>query len=383
VSRSLPYHPRCLIVSTSLDVSTPEGLASHAESVSYYLYEYACNKDLRPKYSDSFFHYLLAASWLKLHHRFRSWRTLSFIQQLELAMANDTVRASIETIGEPFNPEKLPTTLGAGDRTLAGFFSRNKNYLLQMATTSCRTLSVFSQPSQLDSPSGSENAIHSIRLTFDKFGKAVELALQKEKALYTKETALDFHCLLYLSFLMTGRALSKLQDSFQSGRSTVDKYKQAIKAAALPVRFLVYMLSSKAFRLHMEVWTNNGTSLSHILPDFEQKALYLVFGKDRNILPSSKQGPQSGLDSSVEVPSPDFEDSEDDDVDEVSRFVDALKMSIKPHYRFHLFHSRRSIDGLGRLLLTSSPSESWNSSLFESTMPHPRHTKNPSSEFWL
>ena len=48
---------------------------------------------------------------------------------------------------------------------------------------------------------------------FNRFSEAVELAL-KEKALYAKETASDFHCLLYLSFLMAGRALREIKDSY-------------------------------------------------------------------------------------------------------------------------------------------------------------------------
>jgi hypothetical protein len=58
--------------------------------------------------------------------------------------------------------------------------------------------------------------------------------------------------------------------------------------------------------LHMEVWTNNGMSLSRILPRFGSKRQYLIFGKERTILATLRKGPVS------EVPSGDYEDSEND-----------------------------------------------------------------------
>ena len=116
----LSPHLRCLTVSTSLDISTPEGLANHAESVSCYLYEFGCNKTLRGKHSKSFLLYLLAASWSKLHSCFCG---LSFIQQLEKGITSNTLVDHIEMIGFEFGPRALPEELSAGDHTLANFFS--------------------------------------------------------------------------------------------------------------------------------------------------------------------------------------------------------------------------------------------------------------------
>ena len=104
----LSPHLRCLIVSTSLDVSTPEGLANHAKSVSCYLYEFGCNKTLQGKHSKSFFLYLLTASWSKLHSRFCSWHGLGFIQQLEKGITSNTLMDQIEMIGFEFGPRALP-----------------------------------------------------------------------------------------------------------------------------------------------------------------------------------------------------------------------------------------------------------------------------------
>ena len=291
-----------------MDVKTPEGLANHAESVSCYLYEYGrTTRALRSKYSQSFFLYLLAASWMKLHSRFCSWRALSFIWELEKGITGDVVVSQIEDIGKDYGFPSLPLGLGPGDRTLADFFSKNKNYLRSMMEDALSTL-----PTQLSFrlsklvsnplPSGSEDHICNKILTFDAFGEAVERTLTEQKTLYTKETALTFHCLLYLAFLMTGRALRAIKDSHQAlnvwkpklDEEAVEKYKEAIGAAELSVRFLICMLSSKAFKSHMGVWTSGGASLKHILPRFEEKRDYMRFGKDRDILATSKQGPVQG-----------------------------------------------------------------------------------------
>ena len=86
-----------------------------------------------------------------------------------------------------------------------------------------------------------------------------------------RETASDFHCLLYLSFLMAGRALREIKDSYAQIKlsrkcpaectDAIVDFKMAIGAAELSVRFLVCMLSSSAFKLHLRVWTNEELSL--------------------------------------------------------------------------------------------------------------------------
>jgi hypothetical protein len=294
VSRSLFYHPRYLIVFTRLDVSTPEGLANHAESVACYLYDYGLNgsnKTLRTVYSTSFFRYLLAACWPKLHSRFCSWKALGFIQQLELKITGDELEQLLKDEDCP----KIKSEIGHGDRSLADFFSSNKIFLLAMVNEYYKKLPDEVKSRLLDltqSPYGSA-------LTFDAFSKAAELPSGVLK-LYTKDTVLDFHCLLYFSFLMAGKALSLIKDArvqfnqkSKENDTYKENYKEAIKAAEVSIRFLVYMLSSTAFRSHMDFWTEGGRTLKLILPCFEKKSDYLTFGKDRGILGSAKMGPQN------------------------------------------------------------------------------------------
>lgn len=306
-----------------MDVVTPKGLADHAESVSCYLYEYgrAGDKALRSKYSKSFFLYLLAASWMKLHARFRSWRALSFIRELERGITEGYVVSQIEEIGNDYGPV-IPQVIGPGDCTLADFFSKNEKFLCEMITYACHTLpdEIRIQLSKLvnPSPSESEDAIHDKTFTFNVFGEAVERTLKEKKPLYTKETALTFHYLLYFAFLMAGRALRGIKDYHQKFKSAAPKkrsepaqdYKSEIEAAELPIRFLICMLSSKAFKSHITVWTSKGASLKVILPRFTEKRDCMIFGKDRDILALSKQGPDPELELTLENYEDDMIDSE-------------------------------------------------------------------------
>ena len=108
---------------------------------------------------------------------------------------------------------------------------------------------------------------------------------------YTKESTLDFHNLLYFAFLMTGKALGRIKTSHivlpskdalerrpVKHELTIEEYKTAILAAELPIRFLLCMLSSTAFKVRMGVWTKGGLSLKPIRPYFEERHKYFAFG---------------------------------------------------------------------------------------------------------
>jgi hypothetical protein len=236
---------------------------------------------------------------------------LSFIFKLEEAISKNIIASLIGDIGKNFCIPELPQELGPGDRTLADFFYRNRNFLFfLMSKTYCDITALCPQlPNHLNL-SASPTLILDEKSTFTAFLNAADLSLKSEanKALYTKETALTFHHLLYFSFLMAGRALGEIKDSSHNlailksakKEAAFDAYKKAIRNAAFPIRFLICMLSSSAFRLHMKVWTEEGASLKILLPIFEHKSEYLMFGKDRGILGSLKQGPQSQAPTSLE-----------------------------------------------------------------------------------
>jgi hypothetical protein len=302
VSRSLSYHPRFLIVSTSIHADTPKGLADHAESVSSYLFDYgrATDGKRRNTLSQSFFCYLFAASWYKMHLRFCSWQALGFIEMLETYLGEKFAQKVKDYEDSNLT---LPEELGPGDRTLATFFIKNKSQLVFSMTDIGKML----PPRQFYHLFEEENQV-AIPLMLDKFDEAAKLAGKDGKALYNIEIAAIFHCILYFSFLLVGRTLARLKgyrDKFnKKGNKTFRDYKAAVRAAELPVRFLVYLLSSRAFKLHMGVWTNEGIDIKPVLPIFEKKASYLDFGKNRKILGPSRMGSSSdSLEVEVEVES--------------------------------------------------------------------------------
>ena len=308
-----------------MDVKTPSGLANHAESVSSYLYEYGrASKARRSEFSRSFFLYLLASSWEKLHWRFRSWRALGFIMQLEEAIISGRIEKHLTEIGGSYAPSKPPEELGPGDRTLADFFSGNQTFVLDMITTTWKDLpQTIRSKFPIEKLSEGKLPEKLFEDFFKPFGvAAVHARSSKRGPLYTKESAMSFHYLLYFSFLIAGTALSKIKDSLHALKNasaseyekSTDLYKQAILAAEFPYRLLICVLSSKALRVHMDLWTNHGTELKTLLPVFEKKQEYLKFGKERHILPSSKLGPQNLDDSEGDV----VGDDEVDEVDEVN-----------------------------------------------------------------
>lgn len=263
-----------------------------------YLYEYGRTQDkvLRNKYSRSFFRYLLAASWKKLHFRFCSWQALGFIETIGKTF--ELVSTHVKEIGNIYGPDELPQDLGPGDHTLADFFRQNKRFILKMMAHTYSTLPDSTRlplSEVLHFQSDSQNELfNEISLKLKPFSEAVELALGQRNALYRKETAISFHLLLYLAFLMTGKALRNIKDKntdLTSRKVELSSYKSSILAAELPFRFLICILSSKAFRLHMKVWTNEGGSLNAILPVYQKKGAYKAFGKDHDILAKLKQGP--------------------------------------------------------------------------------------------
>lgn len=245
---------------------------------------------------------------MKIHKRLCSWRALGFIQQLELGISDKckVLESQIDAIGTQFGPDELPPELRSGDRTLADFFLKNKNFLKEMAKEVCCSL-----------PNEVRSGLH---LSFDAFGNAADLALGKKEALYTKENILVFHSFLYFSFLLAGRALRDIKDSqvvlcpikstSQRYATAADHYKKSIEAAELPVRFLICMLSSNALHLHLTVWTNNGVTLRTILPDFACKKTYVTYGLERSFLASSKLGPNNSRDEADE--GEDVEPTEDE-----------------------------------------------------------------------
>ena len=107
------------MVDFSMDVSSPKGLADHAETLSDYLHEYGRDVSEWSNYSKQFFEYLLSVCWQKIHLRFSSWRRLGFIRNFEERF--HLLEEHLKSIGTSFSPSER----GAGDRSLTQFLHVN------------------------------------------------------------------------------------------------------------------------------------------------------------------------------------------------------------------------------------------------------------------
>jgi hypothetical protein len=345
VSRSLPCHPRWLIVVISMDVSSPHGLAGHAETLADYLYEYGSNPDGRSEISMIFSEYLLSVCWDKLYGRFCSWERLGLIRIFEedVGMLVEHLKVELnDSLSEP----------GIGDQTLVNFLFTYKD-------------TIFGN--MLPSVVPKDHLPVSV---FDKFREAVVYAYDNQdlKSIYTKETALGFHYLVYCVFLLAGQALKKIKDHSQpvrhivaenrsshaakeknkEYRSQIEAFKNHIKAAIIPMKFLQFVLTSSVFKAHIRIWTNDGESLHCLLPKWTEKKDNLFFGIKRQIIAESRLGPQEespieggngdgdtpnesptgggeNSDASKESPSEGdedhYDDDDDDDAPEVCNFI--------------------------------------------------------------
>jgi len=129
-----------------MDVSTPKGLADHAETLSDYLYEYGAHPLQRSKHSLRFFDYLLSACWEKLHRRFCSWRRLGLIRNFEERV--DLLNGHLDMIGTSAGPNKDFMVRGPGDRTLTHFLYLNRESVYAAVGSSiyCRNQYILQAP---------------------------------------------------------------------------------------------------------------------------------------------------------------------------------------------------------------------------------------------
>ena len=154
-------------------------------------------------------------------------------------------------VGESAGPKDTFSERGASDRTLLNFLYSHRNGIFGRLLPGILPSDMHPQPR---SP------------VFDKFHDAVVHAYNKNdlRLLYTKETALGFHYLVYCVFLMAGQAIKSIKDLSQPLKNTgaskrssypesVDMFKSHIKAAVLPMKFLQFVLSSTVFKHHIGV----------------------------------------------------------------------------------------------------------------------------------
>ena len=226
-----------IVVVISMDVSSPGGLANHAETLADYLYEYGEHKTQRKEYSGLFFNYLLSSCWEKLYSRFSSWQRLGLIRSFEEKVV--LLEGHLNLIGSWVGPnvDFMEQGPGSGDMTFIKFLYLNRIAIFGSDAGSGMLVSVL--PPDL----GLSNSI------FDKLREAIYEASKDSKSyIYTKETSLGFHYLVYCAFLLAGQAIREIKDHHvglnQMGAENkegyhelVDKFKGRIRVAVLPMKF--------------------------------------------------------------------------------------------------------------------------------------------------
>jgi hypothetical protein len=244
---------------------------------------YGEHRDKRSDYSGFFFEYLLSACWKKLYRRFSSWQGLSFIRCFEKQIS--IFEGHFDLIGKMGGPEETCWVQGPGDRTLVQFLYYHKDIFEIML------------PYALDRHPWSQSSI-SISV-FDKLREAIDKSHNGDLMLYTKDTALGFHYLVYFSLLIAGQAIRAIKDRqldprvklTAKNKASVEAFLSSIGAAVVPMKLLQYVLNSTAFKQHIKVWTNNGDSVEALLPKWSEKQDNLLFGKAVQILATLKKGP--------------------------------------------------------------------------------------------
>lgn len=384
-----------------MDVSTPEGLAHHAETLSDYLYEYGKYPVKRGDNSYNFYKYLISACWGKLYQRFCSWQALGFIRKFEERVG--LLEGHIKEIGSPNGPNLTFKNRGPGNRSLVQLLYLNKTSFQKMLP------SVLPDEILSSLPQSQSNLFVDLWDAVESDYKAIEKQGDCTlKKLYTEKTMQDFHYFVYCAFLLACQAMREINDRHAfinvwpskanktaEYESSVVTFKNSILAAVLPLKLLQSVLSSMVFKRHIAVWTNDGESLDELLPKWSEKEDNLKFRKVRNILLKTRKGPSKaapteGGDEDGDKPKerPTDYDEEDgvesDDVPEVcgNPFVVASLTLMMPHCSYRVLQGfHRSLHGLGHLWPTFLASKIWNSTVLD--LPLSISTIDPTLKFSL
>jgi hypothetical protein len=144
---------------------------------------------------------------------------------------------------------------------------------------------------------------------------ALTTAAMSGAAVYTKETACEFHELLVTVFVMYARALcrfhtlenaskkasnspDKLDNASKKASNSPDKLDNASKKASNSpsdlekcfnalegfTRFLLCIITSPSFKKHIRVCTQEGATLRHLIPSFDHRNEYKLFGRSVGII---------------------------------------------------------------------------------------------------
>lgn len=202
----------------------------HFSTVYAYLNHFRNNLNIRSQYSRLFFKYLLSVCWPKIYRQVASWRGLGFIYNL---------------FHYKFNSDDVDWSSNQYDvdheHYLVGFLSQYENVVEGL------TFAFIS------APQGSSNDWKPPDKNFPHFQHLMSAIKQGKPQLYSKDTAEDFHRLVYATLVTFGRSLCRFgvelrlhgKDVTGEGLKKVSDCFAALRAQT---ELLVFLLTSSTFK---------------------------------------------------------------------------------------------------------------------------------------
>lgn len=226
-----------------------------------YLKDCRGNPLQRSKYSRKFLKYLLSVCWPEMYRRLASWRGLGFIYKLSPSYSKFKSEHYRFWQGIRYDTEK--------EKHLVKFISAYPNIIdgLKYAAIS------WPEWASSDWEPPAEDLLH-----FDALTAAIK---DGRSQLYAKDTADDFHRLIYASFVTFGRSLRRFGKGIgleKQGKLSLASLCDIFTALRAQAELLFNIITSSTFRRHMEVlWET--VRIHDLIPKFSEREDYRAFGK--------------------------------------------------------------------------------------------------------
>jgi hypothetical protein len=226
-----------------------------------YLKDYRSNPLHRSKYSRTFIKYLLSVCWPEIYRRLASWRGLGLIYKLSPSHSN-------------FKSERYRFWNGLR------YDTGKEKHLVKF---------ILSYPNIIDGlkyaaiswPQGASSDWEPPAKDLLRFEALMTAIKGGAPQLYTKDTADDFHHLIYASFITFGRSLRRFGKGIRlekQGKLSLASLYDAFYALRAQVELLFNIITSSTFRKHIEVlWETVG--IQGLMPEFSERESYCTFGK--------------------------------------------------------------------------------------------------------
>ena len=266
-------------------------LGSHAKTVCSYLNDFKAtsfNLEDNPKgddqtgYGRKFFNYLISFCWETLHQRFTSWTGLGFVYHLELTWLELEIGDAINEYSQ-WESSNIPHT---GDKSLTRFLKRH-NFI----------------PVVLDAV-----LVRSTGFETGSFSSLMQAVQEGQPALFTKNTAKDFHRLVLGTFIVLTVELEQFKTHYRNWKQLDANVRntamQSFRRVGLYTHLLLNILASTSFRTYIMFMAQRG--VKNLVPLCQDRLLYDVIWKLRQRVlmgGSSEVTPVEGEIANVEEPS--------------------------------------------------------------------------------